>query len=342
MMTIRSAVLFLLLGLLSSVAQAAFWHKPPGHPYTGYGSVERHITDAYTEYRFGAASDGDQTWYYVPNQLKYGDHAPVVVFLHGFAALYPSFYQSHIEHLLAQGNIVIFPQFQKATLTGFLSEAGLGQAADQNLWARRAVETTAEALDLLGDAADRDEIYLYGHSLGGLITLAWQANGGVPVQALVLSHPQVNSQEGIPPFVQSFLKIIEIPWREYAASITAPVIILNGDEDIIAPVSQSEEILSLVTAAPSAVLYVAQRDRYGYPFISPNHGAPLDAIPGLPPHLKVSGVSAELDVLDWRFYFAGLDAVMDGYRSGLPFDLGNWSNGRPVKPVLERTALDQQ
>jgi hypothetical protein len=33
---------------------------------------------------------------------------------------------------------------------------------------------------------------------------------------------------------------------------------------------------------------------------------------------------------------------MDGYRSGLPFDLGSWSNGRPVKPVLERTALDQQ
>ncbi|MEZ5504562.1 MAG: alpha/beta fold hydrolase [Gammaproteobacteria bacterium] len=303
--------------------------------------MERHITDAYTEYRFGAASDGDQTWYYVPNQLKYGDHAPVVVFLHGFAALYPSFYQSHIEHLLAQGNIVIFPQFQKATLTGFLSEAGLGQAADQNLWARRAVETTAEALDLLGDAADRDEIYLYGHSLGGLITLAasqrWRAGAGAgvesPASELAGRHSAIRAVVS---------ENHRDPWREYAASITAPVIILNGDEDIIAPVSQSEEILSLVTAAPSAVLYVAQRDRYGYPFISPNHGAPLDAIPGLPPHLKVSGVSAELDVLDWRFYFAGLDAVMDGYRSGLPFDLGNWSNGRPVKPVLERTALDQQ
>src|SRR5690606_32331756 len=94
------------------------------------------------------------------------------------------------------------------------------------------------------------------------------------------------------------------------------------------------EILSLLTAAPSKVLYVAQRDCFGYPCVSPNHGAPLDAVWGLPPHLKLVGISGELDVLDWRFYFAGLDAVMDGLRTDLPFDLGTWSNGRPLKPVL--------
>lgn len=334
-MNLPTFLRLLLLGLLicPAWAQAAFWHKPPGLPVSGYGSPERHITDTYTEYRFGSASAGDQTWYYVPDRLKYGERAPVVVFLHGFAALYPELYRTHIDHLVAQGNIVIFPQFQKATLLGFLAEAGMGGAADQNLWARRAVASVQAALELLGEQADHQALYLYGHSLGGLIALAWQAEGGIEPRALVLSHPQVNSQEGIPPFVRALLTIVEIPWREYAPAITEPVVILNGDEDRIAPLGQSEEILSLLQSAPSKVLYVAQRDCFGYPCVSPNHGAPLDVVWGLPPYLKLFGMSGELDGLDGRFYFAALDAVMEGQYRNLAFDLGSWSNGRPVRSV---------
>ena len=341
---LRSLLLFCcglaLLAFASRGVHAAPWHKPPGAPLTGYGSTERYLqsdnngTD-YSVQRSGSAANGDQIWYYLPATLKYGDRAPVVVFLHGFACLYPSLYLSHIEHLVRQGNIVIFPQFQKSTLSGFLREAGLGQAADQNVWARRAVDTVAQVLEQLGDQVQQDEIYLYGHSLGGLIALSWQANGGVPVAAVVLSHPQVNSQEGIPPFVQGMLKIIEIPWRDYAPAITAPVIILSGNDDTIATVAQSEDILSLLDNAPSKVLYVAQKDSYGRPKISPNHGAPLDDIKGLPDHLKFFSISGELDALDYRYYFAGLDAVMDGGRDGLVFDMGAWSNGRAVKPVLQ-------
>ncbi len=258
----------------------------------------------------------------------------MVVFLHGFAALIPKFYQTHIEHLLKQGNIVIFPQYQKATLWGFLSEAGLFAPADQSLWAQRAVSTVDQAVAELGDLVQVDEVYLYGHSLGGLIALAWQAEGGIAPRAALLSHPQVNSQEGIPPFVRAWLEILEIPWRNYAPDIAFPVIILNGDEDTIATVEQSREILSLLESAPSVELYIAQRDCYGYPCLSPNHGGPLDRIQGLPPHLKVFSVSGELDGLDWRYYFAGLDALMVGWRQNIPFDLGAWSDGRAVKPVL--------
>ena len=234
---------------------------------------------------------------------------------------------------------MIFPQVQKATLNGFLSEAGLFSPADQSVWAKRAVSTVDQALEELGDQVQADEVYLYGHSLGGLIALAWQAEGGVTPRAAVLSHPQVNAQEGIPAFVRYFLKIIEIPWRDYAPAIHFPVIVLNGDEDTIATVEQSREILSLLTSAPTAELYIAQRDCYGYPCVSPNHGGPLDKIQGLPAHLKLFSVSGELDGLDWRYYFAGMDAVLAGWRQDLPFDLGYWSNGRPVKPVLVEPAL---
>ena len=333
--TTRFLLCLLLVGLTFSRAGAAPWDRPPGEPSTGYGSAEAEISPGFTEYTQGSAAAGDLTWYYVPDTLKYGSSAPVVVFLHGFATLVPALYHTHIEHLVREGNIVIFPQYQKSTLAGFLSEAGLGKAADQNVWARRAVASVNAVLEALGDKVDMDEVYLYGHSLGGLICLAWQADGGVPVRAMVLSHPEVDSQQGIPPFVKSLLHIIEIPWRDYAPAINVPVIILNGTDDHIAPVSQSKAIMALLTSAPSKVLYVAQHDGHGYPPLSPNHGAPLDVVWGLPPHLRIFGISGELDALDWRYYFAALDAVMDGWRDQLPFNMGMWSDGVPVRPVQE-------
>ena len=134
---LRSLLLFCcglaLLAFAARVTHAAPWHKPPGAPMTGYGSAERYVTEEFSVQRTGRGADGDQIWTYLPATLKYGDRAPVVIFLHGFACLYPSLYRTHIEHLVKQGNIVIFPQFQKSTLNGFLREAGLGQAVDQNL-----------------------------------------------------------------------------------------------------------------------------------------------------------------------------------------------------------------
>src|SRR5690606_37378344 len=87
-------LLFLCLGLIllflaAMTVQAAPWHKPPQAQTSGYGSAQRHIATSFTQFRLGSAQVGDQTWYYLPDQLKYGDRAPVVIFLHGFAALVP-------------------------------------------------------------------------------------------------------------------------------------------------------------------------------------------------------------------------------------------------------------
>lgn len=307
--------------------------SPPGIPVTGFGSPSNYITDTVTEYELGEAADGNKVWYYLPAKLKYGDQAPVVIYLHGFAALTPYLYRTHIEHLTRQGNIVIFPQFQKGTLAGFIGEAGLFSPVDQKIWAQRAVTSVAETLTQLGDKVAEDEIYLYGHSLGGLIALAWQAMGGVSVQSIVLSHPQVNAQEGIPDFVLTFLNIIEIPWRSYASSITSTVVILNGTEDEIAPISQSKEILSLLSSDLRKVLYIAKRDNHGSPNLAPNHGSALDGIPIIPANTMLFSVSLELNMLDWRYYFAGLDAVMAGHLEDIPFDLGTWSDGKAVIPI---------
>jgi fermentation-respiration switch protein FrsA (DUF1100 family) len=164
-----------------------------------------------------------------------------------------------------------------------------------------------------------------------LIAASWEHFGGPRPVRYVLAHPALDSNAGLPPFVQKLVKIKQIDWQTTAQSISAPVTFLHGAPDTIAPVSQSEALAALLRSRGiEHVLYVAKRDGYGRPSLSPNHGAPLDALPPVPSHLRVFGVSFELNALDYRYYFAGLDAVMDGAGAAVPFDFGTWSNGRQV------------
>lgn len=314
-------------------AQAAFWHKPPSAPTAGYGSTENYLTDQITETTRGSATDGTFTWIYEPAVLKEGQRAPVIVFLHGFAALNPVVYRSHINHLVRQGNIVIYPQFQIAKGSGVLAESGLKGKVDQNVWARRAVSVVQDALQSLGDKVDSQQIYIYAHSLGGLIASAWEANGGPKPARYVLAHPAFDSTAGQPAFVRALVKVDPIQWQETARHITSPVIILHGEEDQIASLTQSETFVAqLQTQGTPYAVYKALRDAYGHPALSPNHGAPCDHISPIPSNLKFFGMSFELNALDYRYYFAGLDAVMAGESdAALPFDMGTWSNGHGAK-----------
>ena len=98
----------------------------------------------------------------------------------------------------------------------------------------------------------------------------------------------------------------------------------NDDTDI-APFSQQQEAFSLMINAPAKVLYAAQSDKHGEPVLSASHGAPCQ----LPD--KKTGEPQE-DAIDFRYYYAGLDAALDG-QSSVAFDMGLWSDGTPVKPV---------
>ena len=85
----------------------------PERPTTGPGSTQNYIATSAAITNAGEATPTDNTKvaYYVPNVLKHGTTAPVVVFLHGFQAGDPGLYIAHINHLWHQGYIVIFPMF---------------------------------------------------------------------------------------------------------------------------------------------------------------------------------------------------------------------------------------
>jgi len=326
---------FAALALVSALSSGQIAAAPtqPERQASGFGSTENYITQTYTVESWGASSLGTLTTLYRPSVLKNGDHAPVVVFMHGFSALKPSFYRNHIEHLVKQGNFVIFPQFQRGDLVGFLVESGnKNKPFDHQVWLNRAITGTREALARIEGQADLSQLYLVGHSLGGALSLGWKAAGGPQPKAMVLAHAQVDSAAGLPPFVKPLVNVKEIPFTApgYADAVDWPVVIVTGENDNIATVAQQDKIFSCLNG-PKAY-YIAHVDRHGSPLISPNHGGPLGGLKPLPPNRPiVSGISLEDDALDVRYYFAALDAVMHGV-TDIAFDFGEWSDGVAVIP----------
>ncbi|WP_208027303.1 alpha/beta hydrolase [Rhabdothermincola sediminis] len=296
----------------------------PGQAATGFGSSQGYIATGATKYETGSGSAGTRVWWYVPNRLRNGTSAPVVVFLHGFMLLAPEIYQGHIDHLTRQGYIVIFPQFNKGGLLGLMTDT------DQNQMLKRAIDATNVALARLGSAADRSKIHLYGHSLGGLMGASWLARGGVPIRSATLANPSLDAGAAIPSFVRSLVRITPIDIASTARSHTVRTIIITGDRDTIAKPAESLTLAGLMTAAPEKVVYQALSDSTGSPAIQADHMAPIQDDGWLPSFLaELFGGTGEQDTLDWRVYYAALDANIAGHDT-VPFEMGTWSNGVPV------------
>ncbi len=308
--------------------------SPPPQPAVGYGSSDNYVSNGDRERFVGNPFNpwaGNWCWYYKPKTLKYGTTAPVVVFLHGFALLAPDIYDRHIEHLTRQGVFVVYPQINKGGLTGLLSDF------DQTRMLDRAVEATNRCLSRIGAAAAPGETYLYGHSLGALLGSVWQSHADAPaVSGMVLAHPSLDGTAAIPSFVTDFIGagFVEIDWQTNAAATTVPVVVLTGDVDTIAPSTQAEDLaLALVNAATVSV-YMAQADFYAGEGLLPDHMAPINNDGVMPDFLmELLGGRARTNAVDHRFYWAALDAMMDGVTT-IPFDMGAWSDGTPVLGVV--------
>ena len=284
---------------------------PPGQALTGYGSSENYISDTFSSHESGLFEDGTQLFYYIPDILKNGASAPAVIFLHGMFATIPPFqqgngYSEHLTHVLRQGYIVIYPQFNTA------------YDPDQNVMLDRCIASTEVALAAIGSLAETDNLVLYGHSVGGILSVCWEGAGGVPVKALVTAQGNMNPcVAGLPDWVCPL--ITKLDYQTLAPSMTCPAILLWGDADtILAPWSHQLDAFNSLTNVSSKIIYTAQSDDYGDPDLAAGHGAP----------------NSPIDTLDYRYYWAALDAALDD-QTVVNFDMGLWSDGTPVKPVLE-------
>jgi acetyl esterase/lipase len=102
--------------------------------------------------------DDNRVWILFPDSLR-PESANIVLFMHGWRALDPSYYGGWVDHIAKRGNIVLYPLFEKSR----------SDPPENSL--RNAIESTKQALQYLADAGpvqpDPSNFSVVGHSLGG-------------------------------------------------------------------------------------------------------------------------------------------------------------------------------
>lgn len=314
----------------------AFALEEPMQAESGYGSreVELCASDCAERYTLEELESPERVSYWVPRILKNGSTAPVVVYMHAFFAPVPEIYEHHIDHLTRQGYIVVFPQYHAASWS-LLNEMGIFKPADQSQWLAQAIASTQRALGLLGDIADKSQIYGYGHSVGGLLLLGWESFGGPRLKGILLSHPKPDLTCGMPAFVRRFVKIKELPWRQLAKGVTGRVMILGGEDDKISTPSEMSAIPPHLDHAESVAVYIAKGDSHARERLSTDHLNPVTNA-GVFKYLnwvmRDMGGKISLNTYDYRFYFAAFDALLNGHQEHI-FEMGAWSDGHPFAAV---------
>ena len=129
------------------------------------------------------------------------DMVPVVVFIHGFTATNPMTYQAWIDHIVKQGNIVIYPVYQAFMI-----------ASPRN-FPEDTVTAVQNAFDelLSGDhvTPDLDKFAAVGHSMGGVLVAdvaARAEEAGLPEVKAIMSvqpgkipNPKLDDLSGLSP-----------------------------------------------------------------------------------------------------------------------------------------------
>lgn len=296
---------------------------PPGPPTSGPGS-EASLPWGSTvrvDHTFTAAARNYTT--YEPAGWRGSGpaptSAPLVVFLHGYLGFDPKHYATWVDHIVRQGNVVVFPAYQAGALTLPRS------FTDNALW------SLEHALPwLAANAAVKPEtgrgMVLVGHSYGGPI---------------VANLAQRAAAEGLP---TPKAILFAMPWHQNidpslaAIPSTTKVLCVVGDADTLAGRDGCDTLWDKTAHIPATNRnYVLMRsDAYGTPALEASHRVPSDADP------------AGFDALDWHGYWKLGDGLRNcallatdcAYALGNTWQqtfMGRWSDGRLVNQLWSYT-----
>lgn len=240
-------------------------------------------------------------WIFKPS--KAGSY-PVVVFIHGWAATEPLFYMAWIRHLVREGNIVIYPRYQN--LLDTTSDAFTDNAAS----------AVGEALRRVREDWN-GELFLAGHSAGGIIALNLASRQDIPDPDGILALQTGDSEGG-----RKFENLTGIPQDTL-------LVVMAGDRDNITGTADSYRIMRSTPQIPG--------DRKLFLLVRSDRNLVAD-------HLSPLAVSDEfgvlVDNLDYSGYWKVLDMMMELARenktladadTGRLLGMGIWGDGRPVR-----------
>lgn len=321
--------LYLLMSslLFKGIFAAAQGTPYPGQPPSGPGGAEyAHRAVSF----FDHASRADGYWLFEPADPK-PDSADVVVFLHGYGAYNPMAYGKWIKHLVARGNIVIYPRYQKNLLTprpdGFPANAAKG------------IRDALKELEKTGRVKPRVEHISYiGHSYGGVIA----ANLGVNWQKLGVPKPasMLLAQPGSGPLKGARLE------RYDGLPEDLRLVIVVGEDDYVVGNEFGVRVFQTAVRTPERNLVLQRRDSDGQRHVFAYHSEPycydLDFDTGVRNYTtRRVLMTSRLNEVDFNCYWKFADALMDCTRHDCHADyafgntplqrfLGQWSDGKPM------------
>ena len=332
----------------------------PAQPATGPGGSEYPHADM-DMYHYG--SGNDELWIFEP-AAPAPESAPVIIFLHGWAAMYPKMYGAWIRHLVQRGNIVVYPRYQESI------------KVHPPVMFRSMLDAVARAFDELGKPGhvrpDLERVAAVGHSFGGVMTgnlaSVWQAEGLPRIRAAMPVQPGDGSREDKSTERRGFPSIM-------ADFSTMPadtlLICVAGADDTMVGDYAARKICSESTAVPpgNKNLIIMRSDDHGTPPLVADHFQPLagdDALTlanekappvtrGLISNMKQSGRAVHTvdrfapDAQDYNGLWRLFDALTECAFSGAMCEkvlgdgpavgaLGAWSDGEPVLDMLVNPA----
>ncbi|MBL7776255.1 MAG: alpha/beta hydrolase fold domain-containing protein [Saprospiraceae bacterium] len=313
-------------GLFSAAQNTPY----PGQAAAGPGGAEyQHRSVAF----FDAAARADGYWLFEPADPK-PDSAEVVVFMHGYGAYNPMSYGKWIKHLVAKGNIVIYPRYQKNLLS-----------PRPNAFPANAAKGIRDALALLQTSNHvrprTSQVAYFGHSYGGVIT----ANLGVNWKQYQIPEPtaMLLCEPGSGPFKGARLS----DYSGLAPELNLLVIV--GEDDFVVGHEFGQLVFETAVNTPCRNLIVQRHDTDGHRWILATHSEPysydLDFDTGLRNYTaRRVFQSSRLNEVDFNCYWKLGDALIAYTREGrygeVAFGntpeqryLGRWTNGKPMRPL---------
>ncbi|MFN0035051.1 MAG: chlorophyllase/cutinase-like alpha/beta fold protein [Saprospiraceae bacterium] len=338
--TVFTASPLLLKGIFATAQGAPY----PGQPLDGPGGADyAHQSVAF----FDAATKADGYWLFEPAD-PVPDSAEVVVFLHGYGAYNPMVYGKWIKHLVAKGNIVIYPRYQKNLVWP------RPDAFPQN--AATGIRDALKVLGTEGHVKPRTEKVAYvTHSYGGVIAtnlaVHWEKFGVPKPAAMLLAQP------GSGPFKGARLANYE----RLPSDLNLLVVV--GEDDVIVGGEFGYRVFQTAVNTPNRNFIVHRRDTTNARrWILATHSEPyaydLDFDTGVRNYTaKRVLMVGRLNEVDFNCYWKLADALIAYTRTGQYGDvafgnsarqrfLGLWPDGRPMKEMEvilpERIGLAQK
>jgi acetyl esterase/lipase len=286
---------------------------PPQQPPSGPGgSNYSHAGIIVHSYGVGAL----QYWIFEPTDPKPAT-APLIVFNHGFWAMFPFWYQTWINHIVKRGNIVVYPRYQQTTILGIFH------------FYSNAITAVKNALIELeqGDHVkpELDHFAIVGHSYGG----------GITCDMAVLAE-----SEGLP-IPKAIMPVQAGFWLTNLSLIPGSIlmIVVFGEDDPLVKEWMEKQIFYGADKIPLENKdFVTQiTDKYGKPDLIADHSAPLT------PTIPLAGFG-KTDAMDyystWKLFDALTDYAFYGINRQYCFGntseqrfMGLWSDGTPVKEL---------